>query len=70
MIERLQDVRLQEKNRINKGGEMLVNEVKKVKVGKDIEIGGNNRFTLIAGPCVIESEELVRQIWWYFFYCE
>ena len=54
MIERLQDVRLQEKNRINKGGEMLVNEVKKVKVGKDIEIGGNNRFTLIAGPCVIE----------------
>ena len=40
---------------------MLINEVKKVKVGKDIEIGGNNRFTLIAGPCVIESEELVME---------
>ena len=41
---------------------MLINEVKKVKVGKDIEIGGNNRFTLIAGPCVIESEELVMEV--------
>ena len=37
------------KKRKNKGGKMLINEVKKVKVGKDIEIGGNNRFTLIAG---------------------
>ena len=41
---------------------MLVSEVKKVKVGKNIEIGGNNRFTLIAGPCVIESEELVMEV--------
>lgn len=41
---------------------MLINEVKKVKVGKDIEIGGNNRFALIAGPCVIESEELVMEV--------
>ncbi|KUK13304.1 MAG: 2-dehydro-3-deoxyphosphooctonate aldolase, partial [bacterium 42_11] len=25
----------------------------------DIKIGGGNPFVLIAGPCVIESEELV-----------
>ena len=31
-----------------------------VEVG-DIKVGGNNPFVLIAGPCVVESEELVRQ---------
>ena len=41
---------------------MLVSEVKKVKIGKNIEIGGNNRVTLIAGPCVIDSEELVMEV--------
>ena len=40
----------------------IVEEVKKVKIGNKFEIGGNNRFTLIAGPCVIESEELVMEV--------
>lgn len=31
-----------------------------VEVG-DIKAGGNNPFVLIAGPCVVESEELIRQ---------
>lgn len=39
----------------------IVKPVKKVKIGDRIEIGGANRFTLIAGPCVIESEELVME---------
>ncbi|MBN2541247.1 3-deoxy-8-phosphooctulonate synthase [bacterium] len=28
----------------------------------DFEIGGNNPLTLIAGPCVIESEEMIFQV--------
>lgn len=40
----------------------LINDVKTVKIGNKFEIGGNNRFTLIAGPCVIESEELVMEV--------
>lgn len=31
-----------------------------VEVGK-IKVGGNNPFVLIAGPCVVESERLVRE---------
>ncbi|HSD62888.1 MAG TPA: 3-deoxy-8-phosphooctulonate synthase [Ignavibacteriaceae bacterium] len=31
-----------------------------VEVGK-IKAGGNNPFVLIAGPCVVESEQLIRQ---------
>jgi 2-dehydro-3-deoxyphosphooctonate aldolase (KDO 8-P synthase) len=34
--------------------------VKVIKIG-DIEIGGNRPLVLIAGPCVIESEEQVRK---------
>lgn len=41
---------------------MLINSVNTVKVG-NYEIGGvNNRFTLIAGPCVMESFELMDEI--------
>ncbi len=40
----------------------MVEEVKVVKVGENVQIGGNKRFTLIAGPCVIESEEMVMDI--------
>lgn len=40
----------------------LVENVKKIKIGNKFEIGGTERFTLIAGPCVIESEELVMDI--------
>ncbi len=36
----------------------LVKEVKKVEVSGKFSIGGNKRFTLIAGPCAIESEEM------------
>jgi 2-dehydro-3-deoxyphosphooctonate aldolase (KDO 8-P synthase) len=39
----------------------LVKPVKKIKIGNKFEIGGENRFTLIAGPCVIESEELIME---------
>lgn len=41
---------------------MIVNEVKKVRIGNKFDIGGTERFTLIAGPCVIESEELVMEV--------
>lgn len=40
---------------------MLINDVNKIKIGK-YEIGGNNRFTLIAGPCVMESLEIMDEI--------
>lgn len=36
----------------------LVKEVRKVKVSDRFTIGGRDRFTLIAGPCAIESEEM------------
>jgi 2-dehydro-3-deoxyphosphooctonate aldolase (KDO 8-P synthase) len=41
---------------------MIVSEVKKVRIGNKFDIGGTDRFTLIAGPCVIESEELVMEV--------
>ncbi|MGL5577948.1 MAG: 3-deoxy-8-phosphooctulonate synthase, partial [Fusobacteriaceae bacterium] len=41
---------------------MIVSEVKKVRIADKFDIGGRNRFTLIAGPCVIESEEMVMDI--------
>ncbi|MGL6063714.1 MAG: 3-deoxy-8-phosphooctulonate synthase [Fusobacteriaceae bacterium] len=41
---------------------MIVNEVKKVRIADKFDIGGKNRFTLIAGPCVIESEEMIMEI--------
>lgn len=41
---------------------MIVNQVKKVKIGDNFEIGGTNRFTFIGGPCVMESEDLVMEI--------
>ncbi|MDR3260186.1 MAG: 3-deoxy-8-phosphooctulonate synthase [Fusobacteriaceae bacterium] len=45
---------------------MIIKPVKKVNVGNNVEnkitIGGKNRFVLIAGPCVIESEKLVMEI--------
>ncbi|MGL5123029.1 MAG: 3-deoxy-8-phosphooctulonate synthase [Fusobacteriaceae bacterium] len=41
---------------------MIVNEVKKVRIANKFDIGGKERFTLIAGPCVIESEEMIMEI--------
>ena len=40
---------------------MLINKVKKVKITDDITIG-NDKIFLIAGPCVIESEDLVMEV--------
>ena len=40
----------------------MISEVKKVRIGNKFDIGGTERFTLIAGPCVIESEELVMEV--------
>lgn len=37
-------------------------EVKVIEVSENVKIGGKKRFTLIAGPCVIESEELVMEV--------
>ncbi|HDD65026.1 MAG TPA: 3-deoxy-8-phosphooctulonate synthase, partial [Firmicutes bacterium] len=39
---------------------MLLEMTKEIKI-RDIKVGGNNPFCLIAGPCVIESEELIFQ---------
>lgn len=36
----------------------LIKEVKKVDISNKFTIGGTQRFTLIAGPCAIESEEM------------
>jgi len=36
----------------------LIKEVKKVEISNKFTIGGTQRFTLIAGPCAIESEEM------------
>lgn len=41
---------------------MLINSVKKININNKFTIGGKDRFTLIAGPCVIESEEMVMNI--------
>lgn len=42
---------------------MTINNTKLVNVDNKFNIGGiNNRFTLISGPCVIESEELVLEV--------
>ncbi|MGL5964851.1 MAG: 3-deoxy-8-phosphooctulonate synthase [Fusobacteriaceae bacterium] len=41
---------------------MIVSEVKKVRIADKFYIGGRNRFTLIAGPCVIESEEMIMDL--------
>ncbi len=38
-----------------------MNEVCRVQIANNLTIGGNNRFVLIAGPCAIESEELVME---------
>lgn len=35
---------------------------KKINVTNRFEIGGNNRFVLIAGPCAIETEEMTMQV--------
>lgn len=40
----------------------IISNVKYVDIAGKFKIGGNNRFTLIAGPCVIESEELVMEV--------
>ncbi len=37
-------------------------ETRKVNVLNKFDIGGNNRFVLIAGPCAIESEEMTLQV--------
>jgi len=36
--------------------------MKEVTINETIKIGGNNPFVLIAGPCVIESKEMVMDI--------
>lgn len=41
---------------------MIVTEVKEIKIADKFSIGGKQRFTLIAGPCVIESEEMIMDI--------
>ena len=35
---------------------------KTIQINNTFNIGGNNRFTLIAGPCAIESEEMTMQV--------
>lgn len=33
-----------------------------ININETVKIGGNSRFVLIAGPCAIESEEMVMQV--------
>ena len=40
----------------------MIQDTKVVKVGENITIGGKKRFTLIAGPCVMESQELMLEV--------
>ena len=37
-------------------------ETRKINVLNRFDIGGNNRFVLIAGPCVIETEEMTMKV--------
>ena len=37
-------------------------ETRKINVLNRFDIGGNNRFVLIAGPCAIESEEMTMEV--------
>lgn len=40
----------------------MIKNTNVINISEKVKIGGNNRFLLIAGPCVIESEELVMNI--------
>lgn len=40
----------------------MIKETHKINVLNRFDIGGNNRFVLIAGPCAIESEEMTMQV--------
>lgn len=40
----------------------MIKFTKEVKISENVSFGGNKRFTLIGGPCVIESEELVMEV--------
>jgi len=57
MIKKLQEEKLLEE----RWWKMLINDVNKVKVG-NIVFGGKKRFVLIAGPCVMESQELMDEV--------
>lgn len=57
MIKKLQEEKLLEE----RWWKMLISDVNKVKVG-NIVFGGKKRFVLIAGPCVMESQELMDEV--------
>ena len=57
MIKKLQEEKLLEE----RWWKMLISDVNKVKVG-NIIFGGKKRFVLIAGPCVMESQELMDEV--------
>ena len=40
---------------------MNIKQTQVVQITPQVSIGGNRRFTLIAGPCAIESEEIAYQ---------
>jgi 2-dehydro-3-deoxyphosphooctonate aldolase (KDO 8-P synthase) len=42
--------------------EISMTTTRKINVQNRFDIGGNNRFVLIAGPCAIESEEMTMQV--------
>ena len=57
MIKKLQEEKLLEE----RWWKMLISDVNKVKVG-NIVFGGKKRLVLIAGPCVMESQELMDEV--------
>ena len=40
----------------------MINDTCKINVLNRFDIGGNNRFVLIAGPCAIETEEMTLEV--------
>jgi 2-dehydro-3-deoxyphosphooctonate aldolase (KDO 8-P synthase) len=40
----------------------MINDTCKINVLDRFDIGGNNRFVLIAGPCAIETEEMTMEV--------
>jgi len=40
----------------------MINDTCKINVLNRFDIGGNNRFVLIAGPCAIETEEMTMEV--------
>lgn len=40
----------------------MISKTKSIKINENISVGADNKLLLIAGPCVIENEEMIMQL--------